>query len=280
MKNKNIGFIIIVLVIVVGVGYLIFVNGGNYESLSKITNVDLNNLYIRGRNNGYNAMLNSLYGNSTKANKLSNGSTAHENYEYYDENGNKKLVITSLGNQYQVIIDKKEYIYKTTNSNKYEVKELYPDASKSDSEKLLSDIIKLYKDDKEYTWDYYSSKNHEDYPSNYKNGVKFYNEGITVTILDYDNNVIDKDLEKETQRLAHWNGAKLINTTNTSKGEIRFYKESNPIFTDTIIKNNNLLIIINYSRDYNHVDAKEKKEMNTNIDTLDKFLKDNNYLNK
>ena len=91
-------------------------------------------------------------------------------------------------------------MYKEKNIANHRTKELYPDKNKSDCEKLLFNIIKLYDNDDRYMWDYYKEKGY-DYPENYTNGVHFSNEGVNVTILEYDGNTIENDYIKECNRI-------------------------------------------------------------------------------
>lgn len=274
MKKMYLIIVIIIVLFSIGIIYNKKHNDNRYFDLSHITNENLDSLYIKGRNSDYNKALNYLYGDKSKATKLSDGSTAHEILIFYDENGKEKLKIDFLGNQNQVRIDNIKYLYKEKNIANHRTKELYPDKNKSDCEKLLFNIIKLYDNDDRYMWDYYKEKGY-DYPENYTNGVHFSNEGVNVTILEYDGNTIENDYIKECNRIESWYGGKLIDSFTSEIKKINNYIGANEDFKFTVIKYDKFIISIEYSYDYRYQNS---IEVNKNIETINKYLKELNIL--
>ena len=276
MKKKILIYLMMIIGIMLIIGGIIYSVkvSNNYYELSKITDINLDNLYIRGRASYYDAALNYLYGDKIKAKRLSNGSTSQEEMIYYDEKGKEKLKITFIGNQNQVKINKTEYLYKENNKNKHKTKELYPNKDQSECEKMIYNIIKLYDKDDYYVWDYYTNNDYE-YPDKYTKGVIFRNAGFEITVLEYKDNSIDEDYEKECERIISSFGASLESTNNTETKKINNYIGGNDKFTFTVIKYNKLIITIGYSNDYIYEDPTESKN---NIDLLNKYLKEQNII--
>ncbi|MBQ3298305.1 MAG: hypothetical protein IJG97_05905 [Bacilli bacterium] len=239
-----------------------------YQDLSKLVNVDLNDLYIKGRRND-DFILNGLYGEYGNSNKSSG--LWPEKYIYYDANGNEKLNIEYQGSI--VKVNGKKYLFEKNDNNKYKytAKEIYPDKNKNDCEKLLYNIIKLYDNDDEYSW-YNLTHNNTDAVKNYKNGVLFSNYGFTIRIYEYENgnNSIDDDYVSECKYVEE-DDYKFLNNYKNANGEVSEYVHKVVEFNKYyVIKYNNLLITISY---ISVEDPEEKDNINDNIKILEDYLK-------
>ncbi len=237
-----------------------------YQELSKLVNVDLNDLYIKGRRDN-DFILNGLYGKYGNSN-LSSSLWPYQ-YIYYDAAGNQKLNIEYKGNI--VKVNGKQYLFKKTDNNKYKAKEIYPDGNKNYCEKFLYNIIKLYDNDDKYSWNNLTHSN-SGAIKYFKDGVLFNNYGFIIRIYEYEkeNNRIDDDYVNECNYVGN-NKYTLSNNYKNSNGEVKEYVdkviEFNKYF---VIKYNNLLITIIYS---SVEDPEDNDSINENIKILEDYLK-------
>ncbi len=270
-SNKKIKYLLIGGVFLITCFILFMYKSNNvvkYQNLSKIVNVDINDLYIKGRRNN-DFILNGLYGEYGNSNESSG--LWPEKYIYYDANGNEKLSIEYQGSI--VKVNDKKYLFERNDNNKYKytAKEIYPDKNKNDCEKLLYNIIKLYDNDDEYSWNNLTHNN-TDAIKNYKDGVLFSNYGFAIRIYEYENgnNSIDDDYMNECKYVEKID-YKFSNNYKTTNGYVKEYVHKVIDFDKYyVIKYNNLLITIIYS---SVEDPEEKDNINDNIKILEDYLK-------
>ena len=271
-------FEIIVLLVIIIINSIIMIRNNREEnkdySLSEIVDEDLNNLYIRGRSPEADAMLNYTYGSHKYASSLSDGSTTHNGRIYYDKDGNVKLTLDFLDNENQVYVNGEKYIYSDENTTiSYKTHELYPDPNNSEAESLVYNIVKLFENDDEYWWnDYDVAYNQEDYPQNFETGLYFYNKGVSMTVLEYnDNSVLDEDYKKEVERIKTWNGA----TISNEEENVTYLDGENKDFRFIVIKYNNLLISVN---EVTNDSGSYTEEYTENINIVENYLKEQNII--
>lgn len=270
MKKSKIIILGVLLIIFIVLGVFLLIKNNKFYSLNKIIDIDLNDVYIRGRDPYYDASLNYKYGNYIYAQSLSNGDTANEVEVFYDKNNVELFKLVFLGNRNQVEINSVKYIYDESYTTEYKCKEIYPNKD-NNCDKIVNDIIQLFDEDDSYMWDY---RKDETFGVNLycTNETYFTNAGISLDVIEFNSkSKVDQACNAIISNIKSWYGATIQSQNDNS---IRL-SGANTDLQFVLIRDNNFLFILH---EYTYDIYQTGEDLELNIKIVEDYLKQKGIL--